>query len=139
MCVMLFLELTRRQEDLRRIDELRSYDFERRRNMMPMHLPDAYNIPVGNAFRQNPAASAAHQYHNFHQVPYPNSSSLLPPPPPPPSSSSSFIQQTSPIDAAYTTNQVVRGHNLPTNANTRPGGVDYNQQQQGFERKRPRY
>ncbi|CAF1149534.1 unnamed protein product [Rotaria sordida] len=123
-------ELTRRQEDLRRIDELRSHDFERRRNMMPMHHPDAYNVSVGNAYHQNQTAST-YQYNNFQQVPYQNPTT--------------FIQQSSPIDAAYTTNQVARGYNLPTGPNIRTGGVDFNQQQQqqqqlqGFDRKRPRY
>ncbi|CAF2717752.1 unnamed protein product [Rotaria sp. Silwood2] len=122
-------ELTRRQEDLRRIDELRSHDFERRRSMMPMHLPDAYNVSVGNAYHQNPAAPITHQYNNFQQTPYPNPTT--------------FIQQSSSIDAAYTTNQVARGYNVPTGPNIRASEVDYNQQQQqqqqGFDRKRPRY
>ncbi|CAF0723713.1 unnamed protein product [Rotaria sp. Silwood1] len=120
-------ELTRRQEDLRRIDELRSHDFERRRNMMPMHHPDAYNVSVGNAYHQNQAASNTYPYNNFQQTPYANPTT--------------FIQQSSPIDAAYTTNQVARGYNLPSGPNVRTGGVDFNQQQQqqGFDRKRPRY
>lgn len=126
---MLFLELTRRQEDLRRIDELRSYDFERRRNMMSMHHPDAYNMPVGNAYHQNqlpPAAANAHQYNNFQQAQYSNQSP--------------FMQQSpSQIDAAYTTNQVARGFNVPGGPNMRPGGPDYNQHQPGFDRKRARY
>ncbi|CAF4830314.1 unnamed protein product, partial [Rotaria sp. Silwood1] len=119
--------LTRRQEDLRRIDELRSHDFERRRNMMPMHHPDAYNVSVGNAYHQNQAASNTYPYNNFQQTPYANPTT--------------FIQQSSPIDAAYTTNQVARGYNLPSGPNVRTGGVDFNQQQQqqGFDRKRPRY
>jgi hypothetical protein len=123
---MLFLELTRRQEDLRRIDELRSQDFDRRRNMMPMHRSDAYNASVGNAYHQNQAAPAAYQYNDFQQNAYPNPTPLLP--------------QPSPTDAAYTTNQIARGYKLPTGPNIRPSGVDYNQQQlQGFDRKRPRY
>ena len=125
---MLFLELTRREEDLRRIDELRSQDFDRRRNMMSMYRSDAYNAPVGNAFHQNQAASAAYQYNNFQQVPYANPTPLL--------------QQSSPVDAAYTTNQVARGYNLPAGPNPRAGGNDYSQQQQqqqGFDRKRPRH
>lgn len=117
---MLFLELTRRQEDLRRIDELRSQDFDRRRNVMPMHHMDAYSGSVGNAFHQNHAASAAYQYNDFQQNAYP---------------------QAPPIDPAYTTNQIARGYNGPSGPNIGPSGVDYNQQQQqqGFDRKRPRY
>jgi hypothetical protein len=113
---MLFLELNRRQEELRRIDELRSQDFDRRRNMMSMHHNDAYNPSVGNAYHQNQAASAAYQYNNFQQNPYQNPSPL--------------IQQSSPIDAAYTTNQVAHGFNIPSGPNQ--------QQQQGFDRKRQR-
>jgi hypothetical protein len=128
---MLFLELTRRQEDLRRIDELRSHDFDRRRNMMPMHRPDTYSGSVGNAFHQNQAAPppAAYQYNHFQQNAYPTPSPLIPP--------------SSPMDAAYTTNQVARGYNRPPGPNIRPSGVNFNQQQQqqqqGFDRKRPRY
>ncbi|CAF3868688.1 unnamed protein product [Rotaria magnacalcarata] len=125
-------ELTRRQEDLRRIDELRSQDFERRRSMMSIHHPDAYNASVGNAYHQNVGGSAMHPYNNnhnnnnFQQASYGNSPQ--------------FNQQTSPIDAAYTTNQASRGYNLqPGPSNIHPGGVDFNHQQQGFDRKRPRY
>ncbi|CAF3550737.1 unnamed protein product [Rotaria socialis] len=126
-------ELTRRQEDLRRIDELRSQDFERRRSMMSMHHPDAYNAPVGNAYHQNVGGSAMYPYNNnnnnnnnFQQASYGNSPQ--------------FNQQTSPIDAAYTTNQASRGYNLQSGpSNIHPGGVDFNHQQQGFDRKRPRY
>jgi hypothetical protein len=133
-CLILFLELLRRQEDLRRIDELRSHEIDRRRNMIPMHRPpDAYNHPFNmsnvsgnNIFHQNQAAANVLQYNDFQQVGYPN-------------------QQASPvaasIDAAYTTNQVARGYGL---GNTRTGGDDFIQQQQqqqqhGFDRKRPRY
>lgn len=99
----MFLELLRRQEDLRRIDELRSHEIDRRRNMMPMHRTDTYNNnPINNLFHQN----------DFQQVGYP----------------------TSP-DAAYTTNQVARGYNLPSEDNF----IQQQQQQYGFERKRPRY
>ncbi len=133
-CLILLLELSRRQEDLRRIDELRSHEIDRRRNMIPMHRSDAYNNPfnnasVNNVFHQNQAAANALQYNDFQQVGYTNSNPL--------------IQQTSPvtapIDAAYTTNQVARGYGL---ANARTGGDDFVQQQQqqhGFDRKRPRY
>lgn len=122
---MLFLELTRRQEDLRRIDELRSQDFDRRRNMMPMHRLDGYSGPIGNPYQQNQAASTAYQYNDFQQNAYP---------------------QSSPIDAAYTTNQMAHGYNGPSGPNMRQSGNDYNQQQQqqqyhhqGYDRKRPRY
>ncbi|CAF0947064.1 unnamed protein product [Rotaria sordida] len=129
-------ELLRRQEDLRRIDELRSQEIDRRRNMIPMHRTDAYhnpfNIttgPISNVFHQNQAAANALQYNDFQQISYANSSPL--------------IQQTSPIaaniDAAYTTNQVARGYGL---TNARTSGDDFiqqQQQQQGFDRKRPRY
>jgi len=124
---MLFLELLRRQEDLRRIDELRSHEIDRRRNMVPMHRSDAYNnqfnmanTSVSNVFHQNQAAANALQYNDFQQP--------------------STI--TAPIDAAYTTNQVARGYGL---ANARTGGGDAfiqqqpQQQQHGFDRKRPRY
>jgi hypothetical protein len=138
---MLFLELLRRQEDLRRIDELRSQEIDRRRTMIPMHRPDAYsnNHPfnmssgsVSNVFHQNQAAAAALQYNDFQQIAFANSNSLM--------------QQGSPaastIDAAYTTNQVARGY-----GNARTSGDDFmqqqqhqqQQQQQGFERKRARY
>lgn len=118
----MFLELLHRQEELRRIDELRSQEIERRRNMMPVHRSDVYhnsfNIPTGsvsNLFHQNQAAANALQYNDF--------------------------QQTSPIaaniDAAYTTNQVARGYGL---VNARPSGDDYNQHQQHrFDEKRQRY
>jgi hypothetical protein len=130
---MLFLELLRRQEDLRRIDELRSQEIDRRRNIMPMHRPDAYNNPfnmsnasVNNPFHQNQVAANALQYNDFQQVGYPTANPLM--------------QQTSPItapiDAAYTTNQVARGYGL---GNVRAGGDDFQQQQHGFDRKRPRY
>lgn len=125
---MLFLELARRQEDLRRIDELRSHDFERRRNFMSMHHQDAYNVPpVGNTYQNQGAPNANPYNNNFQQAPYGNPSP--------------FAQPTPPIDAAYTTNQVARGYNLPQGPpNVRPTGVDYSHhQQQGFDRKRPRY
>ncbi|CAF3086609.1 unnamed protein product [Rotaria sp. Silwood2] len=126
-------ELLRRQEELRRIDELRSQEIDRRRNIIPMHHTDAYHNPfnistasISNVFHQNQAAASALQYNDFQQIPYSNSSPL--------------IQQASPIaaniDAAYTTNQVARGYGL---ANARSTGDDYIQQQQGFDRKRPRY
>jgi hypothetical protein len=126
---MLFLELLRRQEDLRRIDELRSQEIDRRRTNIPMHRSDAYNNPfnmsnasVNNVFHQNQAAAAnALQYNDFQQVGYPTPNPL--------------IQQPSLIDAAYTTNQVARGYGL---GNTRTSGDDFNQQH-GFDRKRPRY
>jgi hypothetical protein len=108
----LFLELLRRQEDLRRIDELRSQEIDRRRNTFPMHHSDAYN---NHPFHQNQAAANTLQYNDFQHP---------------------LIQQTSPIDAAYTTNQVARGYGL---GNVRPSGDDFIQQQQGFDRKRPRY
>jgi len=118
---MLFLELLRRQEDLRRIDELRSHEVDRRRNMVPIHRPDAYNNQfnmtnpsVSNVFHQNQAAANALQYNDFQQ--------------------SSPI--ATPIDAAYTTNQVARGYGL---ANARTSGDAFIQQQHGFDRKRPRY
>jgi len=134
---MLFLELLRRQEDLRRIDELRSQEIDRRRHMIPMHRPDAYNhnqfnMPSGsinNLFHQNQAAANALQYNDFPQVGYSQNSNAL-------------NQQTSPvaatIDAAYTTNQVTRGYG---GGNARTSGDDFiqQQQQQGFDRKRPRY
>jgi hypothetical protein len=118
----LFLELIRRQEDLRRIDELRSQEIDRRRNVIPMHHPDAYNnqfaASVNNVFHQNQASANALQYNDFQHA---------------------LIQQTSPIastiDAAYTTNQVARGYGL---GNARTSGDDFIQQQ-GFDRKRPRY
>jgi len=130
-------ELLRRQEDLRRIDELRSQEIDRRRNMIPMYRPDAYNNPFNisaasgnNVFHQNQAPPTVNtsQYNDFQQIAYQNSNPL--------------IQQTSPvaaspIDAAYTTNQVARGYGL---GNTRTSGDDFKQQQQqGFDRKRPRY
>ncbi|CAF1111985.1 unnamed protein product [Adineta steineri] len=127
-------ELLRRQEDLRRIDELRSQEIDRRRNIMPMHRQDAYNNqfnmpsgPMNNIFHQNQMPGNALQYNDYQQVGYPpNANSLM--------------QQSSPgaatIDAAYTTNQASRGY-------TRPSGDDFipqqQQQQQGFDRKRPRY
>ncbi|UJR22935.1 hypothetical protein I4U23_025962 [Adineta vaga] len=128
-------ELLRRQEDLRRIDELRSQEIDRRRNVMPMHHSDAYNhpynmspAPINNVFHQNQASTNAMQYNDFQQGAYLQNPSPL-------------MQQTAPvgapIDAAYTTNQVSRGY-------VRPSGDDFHhqqqqQQQQGFDRKRPRY
>ncbi|CAF1362196.1 unnamed protein product [Rotaria sp. Silwood1] len=128
-------ELLRRQEELRRIDELRSQEIDRRRNIIPMHRPDAYHNPfnvstgsISNVFHQNQVAANALQYNDFQQISYTNSSPLM--------------QQTSPlaanIDAAYTTNQVARSYGLTTNVRT-TGGDDFIQQQQGFDRKRPRY
>jgi hypothetical protein len=129
---VLFLELLRRQEDLRRIDELRSQEIDRRRNFMPMqHHPDAYNnpfpmsaAPMNNVFHQNQAAANAMHYNDFSPVAYPPNPTPL-------------LQQTPPtaaaIDAAYTTNQASRGYVRP------PGDDFHHQQQQGFERKRSRY
>ncbi|CAM4795959.1 unnamed protein product [Rotaria magnacalcarata] len=126
-------ELFRRQEDLRRIDELRSQEIDRRRTTMPMHHPDAYKNPfnpaaglISNAFHQNQVAAHPLQYNDFQHIPYSNTSPM--------------IQQASPIaenvDAAYTTNQVARSYGLEAHAR----GVDFiKQQQQGFDRKRPRY
>jgi len=129
-------ELLRRQEDLRRIDELRSHEIDRRRNMIPMHHSDAYNNPfnmsnasVNNIFHQNQAAANALQYNDFQQIGYQNSNPLM----------QQISPVTAPIDAAYTTNQVARGYGL---GNTRTSGDDFIQQQQqqhGFDRKRPRY
>ena len=48
---------------------------------------------------------------------------------------SPLMSRAPPTDAAYTTNQVARGY-------TRPNGDDFHyqqQQQQGYNRKRPRY
>jgi hypothetical protein len=116
---MLFLELLRRQEELRRLDELRSQEIDRRRNIMPMHRPDAYNNNqfVNNAFYQNQHGIP---YNDFQQVGYPTVNPLMQQQP----------SGTAPIDAAYTTNQVARGY-------ARTGGDDF--QQHGFDRKRPRY
>ena len=132
---MLFLELLRRQEDLRRIDERRSQEIDRRRNVMPMHHPDAYNhpfnmsnVPLNNNFQPNPNALP---YNDFQQMGgYPNVSPLM--------------QQTAPapIDAVYTTNQVARGYGAGGNLRD-----DFHPQQpppppppqHGFDRKRPRY
>jgi len=125
---MLFLELTRRQEELRRIEELRLQEFDRRRNIMPMHHPDAYNTSLGNAFHQNQAASTAYQYEDIQQSAYPQSSL--------------FMQQPNPIDPVYMTNQIGHGgYNGSKRPNVHPPDVDYNQYQQGqgFDRKRPRY
>lgn len=132
--LILFLELLRRQEDLRRIDELRSQEIDHRRNMMPIHRLDSYNnpfnmpiAPVSNLFHRNQAAANALQYNDFHQIPYRNTNSI--------------IQPTSPIaaniDAAYTTNQVASAYGLL--ANTRTSGDNFFQQPPGFDRKRPRY
>lgn len=132
---LLFLELLRRQEDLRRIDELRSQDLDRRRTMVSMRRHDAYGDPYGvsgsgaSVFHQNQAAAAALQYNDLQQAAF-----AAPTP---------LIQQQQPsatIDAAYTTNQVARGYGLPGGGAR--GGDDYmqqQQQQQGYERKRPRY
>lgn len=130
---MLFLELLRRQEDLRRIDELRSQEIDRRRNVMPMHHPDAYNhpynmsnAPLNNHFQSNPNALA---YNDFQQMGYPTVSPLM--------------QQTTAgpasIDAAYTTNQVARGYGTGGNMRDDFHSQSQGQQQHGFDRKRPRY
>ena len=132
---MCLLELLRRQEDLRRIDELRSQELDRRRQMIPMHHHDAYNDPFhmpagsGNsAFHQNQAAAAAlQQYNDFPANAYANPNT--------------HMHAGAPIDAAYTTNQAARGYGF---GNARPNGDEFLQQQQqhqqqGFERKRPRY
>jgi len=76
-------ELIRRQEDLRRIDELRSQEIDRRRNVIPMHHPDAYDNP----FHQNQIPPNALQYNNFQHP-----------------------SHASTIDAAYTTNQIAHGY-----------------------------
>ena len=128
---MLLLELLRRQEDLRRIDELRSQELDRRRQMIPMHHHDAYNDPfhmpagsVNNAFHQNQAAGLQ-QYNEFPANAYANPNP--------------HMQAGAPIDAAYATNQAARGYGF---GNARPNGDEFLQQQhqqQGFERKRPRF
>ena len=126
---MSFLELLRRQEDLRRIDELRSQEMDRRRNTIPMHRPDTYHNPLhtsaastSNIFHQNQIAANALPHNDFQQITYPNSSPV--------------IRQTTPsIDAAYTTHQVARGYGL-TIPRTNPAELI---QQQGFDRKRRRY
>jgi hypothetical protein len=125
---MLFLELTRRQADLRRIDELRSQDFDRRRNVIPMHGHDPYNNSIGNVFHQNQPGAPTHQYNDFQQVGFTNTQPLM----------QQSTSNASTNDAAYTTNQAGRGYNLPTGSNARPNGNGYNQQQE-FDRKRPRY
>ena len=117
-CIVLFLELTRRQEDLRRIDERRSQDFDRRRQMIPMNHSDAYYPAMENPYHSNQAAaaSAALPYNDFAQGPYANANPYMQP--------SASMAPT--FDAAYTTHQVAHGH-------------DYNQQMQGHSRKRGRY
>jgi hypothetical protein len=129
---MLFLELKRRQEELRRIDEIRSQEIDRRRNIMPMHRPDAYNTSVGNEFHQNQAAYATSINNVYHQnqaapAAYPQSTPLM--------------QQPNPMEFPYTINQTSHGYNVQKRPNVRPLDVDYNQhlQIQGFDQKRPRY
>lgn len=133
--LILFLELLRRQEDLRRIDELRSQELDRRRPVMPMHHPDAYNhpynmsnAPLNNHFQSNSNAGA---YNDFQQMGYANVSPLM---------QQAAAGPAASIDAVYTTNQVARGYG--------PGGnmrddfhpqAQQQQQQHGFDRKRPRY
>ena len=104
------LELLRRQEDLRRIEELRAQELDRRRQMMPMHQHDGYsepfNLPAGSANHpfhpnQQPAPTAHLQYNDFGQMIFPTH------------------------DSSYIAHQGSRGHGL--------GNPD------GFERKRPRY
>ena len=110
--IVLFLELNRRQEDLRRIDERRSQDFDRRRQWMPSHHPDPYHGPIGNMFPNNAFVPNTFAYNEAPQMPvYDNMNPFIAAPP---------------VDAAYTTNQVARGY-------------DFNQQTQGFHRKRARY
>ncbi|CAF0886170.1 unnamed protein product [Adineta ricciae] len=122
-------ELLRRQEDLRRIDELRSQELDRRRSNVPMHRPDAYNhpynmptTPVNNVYHSNQSQTNTMPYNDFQQNSYPPDPNPL-------------MSRAPPTDAAYTTNQVARGY-------TRPSGDDFHyqqQQQQGYNRKRPRY
>jgi len=112
---VLFLELARRQEELRRIEELRSRDFNPHRNVMPMHHSGAYSDSVPNAFYQNPAASTAY-------------------PKPTP-----FTPQSFPSDTSYTAKQIAHGYNTPNSLNTGRSGIDYNQNQQRFKRKRPKH
>jgi hypothetical protein len=144
---MLFLELKRRQEELRRIDEIRSQEIERHRNIMPMHRPNAYNTSVGNAFHQNQAAYAAsinnvyHQNQPAHATPISNVYHQNQAAPAAYPQSTPFMQQPNPMEFPYTINQTPHGYNVQKRPNVRPLDVDYNQhlQIQGFDQKRPRY
>ena len=115
-----FLELTRRQEDLRRLDELRSQDFDRRR-LAPssMHLADTYNGPLGNAFASNQNVGGYPYNNDFSQAAYPNP----------------LMQQTG--SPAF--NQGAHGFASPGDSNAFAHGNGYNHPAQDFERKRSRY
>jgi hypothetical protein len=121
--VVLFLELSRRQEDLRRIDERRSQDFDRRFHIMSGHPSNAYNGPIGNIYPAQMTSNAL-PYHESSQVPYSNTHPFMQQQQQQqqPSSSSAISH----FDAAYMTNQVAHGFDYPSQANR-------------FDRKRPRH
>jgi hypothetical protein len=129
--------LVRRQEDLRRIDELRCQELDRRRPIMPIqrqqqfpHPHDAYNDPFNTTagltrhpFHSNHTTApltAGLQYDEFVQDPFSNVHPYL-------AATSSITPN---VDAAYTTNQASHSYGSG-NARRRADDIP---QQQRFER-----
>lgn len=132
-CLILFLELARHQEELRRLNERRSVDFDRRRQMMAMHpTSDAMypGVPPVAPMSNNPYPIGQY-YPDPMQPSYSfmsgqGSAGAPPPPPPPPPPAM--------VDANY---PMARGGYHPV-------GHDYHHPSGGptpadFDRKRRRY
>lgn len=126
--LIFLLELARREEDLRRLNERRSIDFDRRRQMMPMHPQGDMMYPSSASMPNNPYPMAP-AYHEAMPPAYsfmpggPNAGAPMPPPPPPPPPM---------VEANYTTHQMARAYNHHM-------GHEYNNQPaQMFDRKRRR-
>lgn len=124
--MIFLLELARHQENLRRLNERRSIDFDRRQQIMPMH-PSADPMYPGGAPMPNNPYPMAPSYHEQMPPGYPfmpsgpTGGAPIPPPPPPP-----MVEQN------YPTHPMARGYNHHM-------GHEFNNQgAQMFDRKRRR-